>query len=171
MDDTDFSEVLKGIAENKPDIIYLPDYYIKAGLIGRQARQLGITSVLLGGDGWDSRDLDFDAMDGSYFTNHYSSDDPSPMLQKFVEGYRERYGSTPDALAALGYDAAKLLVNAIKTANSNDSDAIRSALQNTKYFDTVCGKVSFDGEGNPIKPAVIIQVKDGKQQYYTTINP
>lgn len=110
-------------------------------------------------------------MEGSYFTNHYSADDPRPEVKKWVEDYKAKYGSTPDALATLCYDATRLLLNAIKTANSNDPAKIKEALQATKDFSVVSGKITFDKDGNPIKPAAILQVKGGKYAFVTTVAP
>jgi branched-chain amino acid transport system substrate-binding protein len=170
-DDVDFSAVLSNIARMNPDILYLPDYYQKVNLIGKQAREKGIKAVFLGGDGWDSKDLDYATMEGGYFTNHYSADDPRPEVKKFVEDYKAKYGSVPDAFATLSYDATKLLLNAIKTANSNDPAKIREALQATKDFSVISGKLTFDQDGNPVKPAAILQIKGGKQTYVTTVAP
>ncbi|MFZ5647927.1 MAG: ABC transporter substrate-binding protein [Bacillota bacterium] len=169
--DVDFSAVLTNIAKKNPDILYLPDYYQKVSLIGKQAREKGIKAVFLGGDGWDSKDLDYKTMEGSYFTNHYSADDPSPAVKEFVSAYKAKYGSTPDALAALAYDAASLLMNAIKTANTKDPVKIKEAMQNTKDYQVVSGKITFDKDGNPIKPATILQVKDGKQAFSAVVAP
>ncbi|MFZ5651023.1 MAG: ABC transporter substrate-binding protein [Bacillota bacterium] len=169
--DVDFSAVLTNIAKKNPDILYLPDYYQKVSLIGKQAREKNIKAVFLGGDGWDSKDLDYKTMEGSYFTNHYSPDDPSPAVKEFVSAYKAKHGSTPDALAALAYDAATLLMNAIKTANTKDPVKIKEAMQNTKDFQVVSGKVTYDKDGNPIKSATILQVKDGKQAFVATVAP
>jgi len=169
--DVDFSAVLTNIAKQKPDILYLPDYYQKVSLIGKQAREKGINAIFLGGDGWDSTDLDYTTMEGGYFTSHYSPDDPRPEVKKWVDAYKGKYNSVPDAFATLGYDSTNLLLNAIKTANSDDSTKIKDALQASKDFSAVTGKLSFDKDGNPIKPAVILQIKNGKQAYVTTVTP
>jgi len=173
-DDADFSGQLTKIAALKPDLLYLPDYYNKVSLIGKQARDHGITCPMMGGDGWDSPDLDYATMQGGYFTNHYSPDDPRPEVQKFVSAYKAKYGSTPDALAALAYDATKLLLKAIETANSDDPTAIRDAMKNLS-MDVVSGHVSFDANGDPTKAAVIMQVtyENGKggQKFVATVNP
>lgn len=169
--DVDFSAVLTNIAKEKPDILYLPDYYQKVSLIGKQAREKGINAIFLGGDGWDSTELDYKTMEGGYFTSHYSPDDPRPEIKTWVDAYKAKYNSVPDAFATLGYDATNLVLNAIKTANSDDSTKIKDALQATKDFTAVTGKLSFDNDGNPIKPAVILQIKNGKQAYVTTVNP
>lgn len=169
--DVDFSAVLTNIAKQKPDILYLPDYYQKVSLIAEQARAKGITATFVGGDGWDSSELNFKIMEGGYFTNHYSAEDPRPEVKKWVETYKAKYKQEPDALATLCYDATKLLLNAIATANSDDPAKIKEALQATKDFSVVSGKITFDKDGNPIKPAAILQVKGGKQSYITTVSP
>ncbi len=169
--DVDFSAVLTNIAKQKPDILYLPDYYQKVSLIGKQAREKGINAIFLGGDGWDSTELDYKTMEGGYFTSHYSPDDPRPEVKTWVDSYKNKYNSVPDAFATLGYDSTNLLLNAIKTANSDDPVKIKDALQASKEFAAVTGKLTFDKDGNPIKPAVILQIKDGKQSYVTTVTP
>src|SRR5690606_27782472 len=122
--DTDFSAQLTSLAAARPEAIFIPGYYTEVGLIARQARQLGITVPLLGGDGWDSprlTEIGGAALNNSYFSNHYSVEDPSPRIQKFVEDYRARFGQTPDALAALGYDAAMILFDAMERAGTTEA--------------------------------------------------
>lgn len=169
--DVDFSAVLTNIAKMNVDVLYLPDYYQKVSLIGKQARDKGIKATFLGGDGWDSPELDFKAMEGGYFTNHYHPGDTRPEVQKWVSEYKAKYGSEPDALAILAYDATNLLLNAIKNANSNDPELIRQAMQATKNFPSVSGTTTFDENGNSVKSAAILQIKDGKQVFVTTVNP
>ncbi len=167
-DDIDFSEALNNIARLKPDVLYLPDLYQKVSTIAKQAREKKINAIFIGGDGWDSTVYE-GAMEGGYFTNHFSANDPRPEVKKWVDDYRTRYGSTPDARSTLYYDGANLLLNAVKTANSDDPALIREALQATGDFPAVSGKISFNSEGNPIKPVAVMQVKEGKQIYVTTI--
>lgn len=173
-DDADFSAQLTKIAGLGIDLLYLPDYYNKVSLIGQQARDKGITAPFMGGDGWDSPDLDYNVMQGGYFTNHYSPDDPSETVQAFVTAYKAKYGATPDALAALAYDATKLLLKAIETANSDDPTAIRDALKGLS-LQVVSGNISFDANGDPTKAAVIMQVtfENGVKgyKYVATVNP
>ena len=177
VDDSDFSAILTKVAKAKPDILYLPDYYQKVSLIGQQARDKGIKAIFMGGDGWDSPDLNYAVMAGGYFTNHYSPQDTRPEVQKWVADYKAKYGSTPDALATLAYDAANLLLNAIKTANSDDPTAIRDALAATKDFPAVSGSITFDQDGNPVKPAVILKVtydsqtKQGGTEFVASVAP
>ncbi|MFX4262887.1 ABC transporter substrate-binding protein [Pelotomaculum propionicicum] len=168
--DVDFSEKLNNIARLKPDILYLPDLHQKAGLIAKQAREKKINAIFIGGDGWDSTEYE-SAMEGGYFTNHFSASDPRPEVKKWVEDYRSRYGSAPDARSTLYYDATNLLLNAIKVSNSDDPAVIKDALQATRDFPAVSGKISFSADGNPIKPAAVMQVKEGKQVYVTTMTP
>lgn len=170
-EDTDFSAQLTSIASKTPDVLYLPDYYQKVSLIGKQARDKGITAPFLGGDGWDSSELDFATMEGGYFTNHYSPADPRPEVQAWVKEYKAKFGAEPDALATLCYDATNLLLNAIDTAKSNDPVKIKDALKATKDFQAVSGKITFDANGDPVKSAAILQIKDGKQAFVTSVNP
>lgn len=163
--DTDFSAVMTNVAAQNPDFLYLPDYYNKVSLIANAAKDKGLNVAMMGGDGWDSSDLDFAALNGGYFTNHYSPDDDREEVQKFVEAYKAKTGEVPDALAALAYDATNLLLEAIKQANSDDSDKIRAAMQNIKNFKTVSGEVSFDENGNPVKSAAILQVDAASNSY------
>ena len=170
---TDFTPQLTKIIEAKPDVIYCPDYYNDSGLIAKQTRGLGYNGPLLGSDGWDSPDLfkiAGDAVNGCYFTNHFSKDDPRPEVQSFVKKYTEKYGEPPEALATLGYDAMGLMLQAIKDAQSTDSVKIRDALKNIVYKG-VTGTIKFDENRNPIKSVVILKVEDGKQVYVTTVNP
>jgi len=172
--DTDFSGQLTKIANLKPDVLYLPDYYNKVSLIGLQAREKGITAPFLGGDGWDSAELDYETMAGGYFTNHYSAEDQRPEVQEWVAKYQEKYGTVPDALATLAYDATKLLLAAIENAGTDDPAAIRDAMAALE-LDVVSGHITFDENGDPVKSAVILQVvyEDGvgSQKYVETVNP
>ncbi|HZK66567.1 MAG TPA: ABC transporter substrate-binding protein [Chloroflexota bacterium] len=169
--DVDFSASLTKIASGKPEFLYLADYYNKVNLIAKQAREKGVTAVFGGGDGWDSSDLDRKAVEGGYYSNHYSPDSTTPEVQNWVKKYQEKYKSVPDALATLGYDATILLVNAIVTAGSDDPTKIRDAMAATKDFKAVSGTLSIDKDGNPVKSAVVIQVKGGKDVYSATVAP
>ncbi len=173
-DDADFSAQLTNIAALDPDLLYLPDYYNKVSLIGKQVKDKQITAPMLGGDGWDSSELDFETMQGGYFTNHYAPEDQRPEVQAWVTKYRDKYGSTPDALATLGYDATKLLLKAIEKAGTDDPTAIRDALA-TLSEDVVSGHVALDANGDPTKALVIMQVTyengQGGQKYVTTVTP
>lgn len=172
--DQDFNAQLTKIKAANPDVIFLPDYYNTVGLIAKQARAQGINATLLGGDGWDSDDLvkiGGTAVEGAYFSNHYSPDNKTPEASAFIDAYKQAYNAVPDALAALAYDAGNILFDAIKRANSQDGAAIIDALSKTKDFQAVSGKINFDANRNPIKSAAIITIKDGKQAFATSVNP
>ncbi len=173
--DSDFKGQLSSISAAKPDVIYLPGYYGDIAVIAKQARQLGITQPLLGGDGWDAPELwqlAGDSINGSYISNHYSADDPSPAIQKFVHDYKLHWGNlTPDAHAALAYDAMRFLVEAIQRAGTTEVEKLRDALAQTKDFSGVTGIISMDSERNAVKPAVILKLQDGRYIYQETIHP
>ncbi len=171
---TDFRSQLTAIKRLQPEGIYVPGYYNDVGLIARQASELGINAKLMGGDGWDSEklfELGGAAVEGSYFSNHYSPDDPNPRIQKFIADYKAAYGAVPDALAALGYDAAMVAVDAMKRAPSLDRTAIRDAIAATKNFPGVTGTITLDEKRNATKPAVVLEVGKGKTKYVATIAP
>ena len=171
--DQDFNAQLTNIKKLSPDVLIMTDYYQTVGLIAKQARQLGIKSTFLGGDGWDSPDLvkiAGDAINGGYFSNHYSSDDTSTEVVQFLKDYKAKYNETPDALAALGYDAAKMLFEAIKNAKSTDGEAIRQALLKTDLT-SVTGHIKLDANRDPIKPAVMIKIENGKQVFAGKVTP
>jgi branched-chain amino acid transport system substrate-binding protein len=172
--DTDFSAQLTSIKARNPQAIFVPGYYTEVGLIARQAKSLGITVPLLGGDGWDSPrlwDIGGEALNGSYYSNHSSMDDPNPAIQKFVADYRARFGEAPDALAALGYDSAMILFDAIRRANSTEPVAIRDALAATENFPGITGNITMDENRNPVKPAVVLKVQDGALEFVESVSP
>ncbi|GMA98431.1 ABC transporter substrate-binding protein [Pelosinus sp. IPA-1] len=173
--DQDFKTVLTKIKATNPDVIYVPGYYGEVGKIIKQAREIGITVPFVGGDGWDSPKLaeigGADALNNSYFTNHYSVEDNSPKSKAFLDAFQKEYGQVPDAMAVLGYDAAYALVDAIKRANSTDSEKIREALAATKDFQGVTGALTLNETHDAIKSAVIIEMKNGKQVYKETVKP
>jgi branched-chain amino acid transport system substrate-binding protein len=173
-DDVDFSALLTKVKADKPDILFLPDYYTKVGLITKQARALGITAKFLGGDGWDSPEMAKiagDAINGGFFTNHYSPQDPRPEVQEWVSKYQAKYGQKPDALGTLGYDATNLLIEAMRSAGSEKPEAVRDALVKMSNFPTVSGNITFDAFGNPVKSAVILEYQNGEQRYVTQVQP
>ena len=172
--DSDFSAQLTAMRPLSPDILVIPGYYTDAGLIARQARSLGIASVLLGADGWDSpklTEIGGEAIEGAYFANHYSVDDPAPAVRAFVEAYKKSHEAQPDSIAALSYDAARLLADAIRRAGSTEGKRVRDALAATKDFPGVTGTITMDADRNPIKPAVILKVTAGKLTLAGTIKP
>jgi len=171
--DQDFAAQLATIKASGAQAIFVPGYYTEAGNIALQARKLGITAPLLGGDGWDSEQLAAigqGAIEGCYYSNHYAPDQPSEIVQAFVTKYREAYsGQTPDGLAALGYDAAKVLAEALKKAPSGK--ALRDALAATSGFKGVTGVITMDKNRDAQKAAVIVQMKGGKPVWVATVNP
>lgn len=172
--DKDFKAQLTSIKGANPEAIVVSGYYTEVGLIASQARQLGITVPLLGGDGWDSPSLlevGGQALEGCFFSNHFSVQDPSPVIQEFVKKYQAKYNAVPDAMAALGYDSAKILADAIQRAGSTENTKLRDAIAATKDFQAVTGKISLDAQRNANKPAVILTIKDGKVTYLETVSP
>jgi len=173
--DQDFKTVLTKVKALNPEVIYVPGYYEEVGKIVKQARELGITVPVVGGDGWDSPKLvevgTAAALNNTYFTNHYSAEDTSAASKAFVEAYKKEYGQAPDAMAVLAYDAANVLIDAIKRANSLEAGKIREALAATKGFPAVTGATTLNASHDAVKSAVIIEMKDGKQVYKATVKP
>jgi branched-chain amino acid transport system substrate-binding protein len=172
--DTDFRAQLTPIRAVKPDAVYVPGYYQEVALIVRQGRQIGLTMPFIGCDGWANQALlaiGGKAIDGCFFTNHFSPDDQSPLVKSFVDKYQERYGVLPDTFSALGYDAARLLSAAIQRAGSSDSQAVRDALAKTAGFQGVTGQISLDVNRNASKPGLIVTVKEGKFEIAEKIAP
>jgi len=172
--DTDFSSQLTAIRGKNPEVIFVPGYYGEVALIAIKARELGIKVPLLGGDGWDSSSLIPNAgkaLEGCYFSNHFSPDSKAPAVKQFVAAYRNRYGQDPNALAALGYDAAWILAEAIKKAGSTDGPAIRDAIARTTNYPGVTGSITIDANRNARKPAVMVQIVNGRFRQVATIAP
>ncbi len=169
--DTDFSAILAKIKSAKPDVVYLPDYYNVVNLVTKQAKEKGITIAFMGGDGWDSSDLDAAASAGGYFTNHYSPTDPRPEVQSFLKAYAAKYsGKVPDALATLAYDATNMLLTSVKTAGSDNTDKVKDAMAKID-FNGVSGRITFDAQHNPVKTVTIIKVTATGPVYETAVAP
>lgn len=172
--DTDFRAQLTSIRAAQPDVVFVPGYYQEVALIVKQGRQIGLHMPFVGCDGWANQALlqiGGKAVDGCYFTNHFAPDDPSPIVKEFVAKFQEKYGAPPDTFAALGYDAARLLADAIKRAGSTDSKALRDSLAETSGFEGVTGRISFDANRNASKPGLIVTVKGGKFEIAERIAP
>ncbi|MDP3025516.1 MAG: ABC transporter substrate-binding protein [candidate division Zixibacteria bacterium] len=198
--DIEFRAQLTSLKAKKPDVIFIPGYYTEVGLIARQARDLGITIPLIGGDGWDSPrliEIGGKALENTYYSNHYTPDDPRPEMQKFLSDFKVKYNEIPDAMAPLGYDAARIAFDAIKRSgildekNIKDSyrqnpqakslmdaintpgnrERIRDALAQTKDFPGVTGLITIDENRNAKKSAVVLKIEDGKLKYVETISP
>lgn len=173
--DRDYRGQLNILRAASPDVIFIPGYYEDVALMAKQARQLGITQALLGADGWDAPELwdrGGDALNGSYISSHYSVEDQSPQVQKFVKDYKQFYGNLqPDAHAALGYDSMRVLAEAIQRAGTTDSPKLRDALAQTKNFPGVTGLITMNSDRDAIKPAVVLKLQDGRYLYQETIQP
>lgn len=174
--DPDFKGQLTKIRNLNPDVIYIPGYYGQVGIIAKQARELGMNMPLLGGDGWDSPELwklGGDALKNAFISNHYSAENPAPEIQNFVKAYKAKFNVVPDSLAALAYDAAKVLADAIKRAGTTESAKLKDAINATKDFPGVTGKITLDANRNAVKPAVVLELNpaEGKFKFKETIAP
>lgn len=173
--DQDFKATLTKIKAMNAEVIFIPAYYEEVGKIVKQARELGITIPLLGTDGWDDPKVveiaGAAALNNTYFSNHYSSQDKDPNVVKFVEAYKKEYNQEPSALAALGYDSGLMIIDAIKRAGAADPVKIKDALEQTKNLQVSTGILTIDSNHNPVKSAVVIEMKDGKQSFKEKINP
>ncbi|MCC6348361.1 MAG: ABC transporter substrate-binding protein [Candidatus Eisenbacteria bacterium] len=192
--DQDFSAALTAIKARNPDAIFIPGYYTEVGLIARKARELGITVPLLGGDGWESEkllEIGGDALNGSYYSNHWALDKPDSVLQGFLDAYRAQFKSDPDAIGGLAYDAAQVLFQAMEKLAADDPKTfaalgsakagtperkaalakLRDLIAATKDFPGVTGTITLDANRDASKPAVVIEIKGGRKVYNTTIQP
>jgi len=171
--DKDFRAALTSIRASNPEVIFVPGYYGEVSLIVRQARELGITCPLVGGDGWDSPELTKGAekeFNNTYFSNHFSTEDPDPAVQGFIKKYKAKYQANPDAMGALGYDAANILADALKRAGGTDSKKLRDAIASTKDFAGVTGSITINAERNASKPLTILQIVEGKYHFAQRIS-
>lgn len=192
--DQDFRAQLTAIKAKNPEAVVVPGYYTEAGLIARQARELGIQVPLIGGDGWESEQLlaiGGEALNGCYYSNHWALDYPDPRLQEFLKRYRESFKSDPDAIGGLAYDATTVLFTAMERLAEQDPEAfkglsssragsearknacrkLRDLIAGTAEFAGVCGTITLDQNRNASKPAVVIEIKDGKKVFNTSIKP
>jgi branched-chain amino acid transport system substrate-binding protein len=190
--DQDFKAQLTVIKSKRPQFLMVPGYYTEVGLIARQAKELGLNVPLLGGDGWVSDrllEIAQDALNGSYFVNHYWEQDPNPAIQKFVKEYRARYNASPDGLAALGYDAAGVLTGALERLRQEDQAAfkalcgprsdkqkearakLRDMINTTKDFPGVTGRISLDASRNAVKPAVFLGIENREYKFMAAVEP
>lgn len=172
--DIDFKAQLTQIKAKNPEAIFVPGYYTDAGLITVQARQLGIKAIFLGGDGWDSpklHEIAKEAANGAYFSNHYATDSSEPIVQEFIQKYQKRFNELPDAMAALGYDAGKVLAAAISNAKEIKPELIRDEIAKTKNFPGVTGNITLDKNRNAIKSAVVVRVEGNDKKFVVQMNP
>jgi branched-chain amino acid transport system substrate-binding protein len=174
--DTDFSAILTKVKDSGAEMLYLPDYYPIVNLVGAQAKTMGVTTQMMGGDGWDSSDLDVAAAEGGFYSNHYDAGDTRQIvvdwLAKYGEAYKDDSGNpkVPDALATLAYDATNLLLAAIEKAGTDDATKVAEALAGLTW-DGVSGKITFDAQHNPIKSAAVIGVAGGQKTFVESIAP
>jgi branched-chain amino acid transport system substrate-binding protein len=172
--DTDFKAQLTAIKATNPEGVFVPGYYTDVALICIQAKQLGLNVPLFGGDGWESDkllEIGRDAVEGHHFSTHYHPDVGTPKSREFVEAYRKRYGSPPDAMAALGYDSVMILADAIRRAGAAEPAKIRDALATTRDFEGVTGRITMDANRDATKAAVILKVEGGRFKYLETVSP
>jgi branched-chain amino acid transport system substrate-binding protein len=170
--DIEFRAQLTTIRAAQPEAIFVPGYYTELGLIAKQARELGINVPLLGGDGWDSEktlEIGGSAVEGYYFSTHYAADSDSPKVRDFVAKYTQKYNETPDAMAALGYDTAGILADALERAKSTDGAVLRDAIASTKDYEGVTGKITIDPERNARKDAVVLKIEGGKFKFFRSV--
>jgi branched-chain amino acid transport system substrate-binding protein len=173
-DDRDFSSQLTTIRAANPDVLFLPNYYNEVPLQAQQARRLGFSGAIIGSDSWGSPELlrlGGRELEGSYFSTHYSTDIATEQAQQFIRGFEAKYGKKPDDVAALTYDAGRLLLAAITQAGSLDRQKVRDSLAAIQTFQGITGLMRFQGTGDPIKSAVILVIREGRFIYYSTVQP
>ena len=192
--DQDFRAQLTSIKAKNPQAVVIPGYYTEAGLIARQARELGLKQPLIGGDGWESEkliEIGGEALNGAYYSNHWALDQPLPRLQEFLTKYRAKFSGDPDAIGGLVYDAANVLFQSLETLATQDpatfkglgsskagtplrksaEQKLRDLIAGTKNYDGVTGTITLDQNRNASKPAVIIAIEGGKKNFNSTFTP
>jgi branched-chain amino acid transport system substrate-binding protein len=172
--DTDFSAQVTAVRSTDAQGIYVPGYYSEVGAIARTAQRLGVALPLMGGDGWDAPDLfkiGGDALNGSYFSNHFAPDTATPKARAFVTGFAAKHGQEPTSLGALGYDAALVLFEAMRRAGSTEPKAVRDALAQTKDFEGVTGRITIDENRNAQKNAAVLKIEGGKAKFEALVAP
>lgn len=172
--DVDYKAQLTQIRSKKPEGIFIPGYYTQVGLIARQARDLGIQATLLGGDGWESpklSEIGGKAIDGSFFSNHYSNESEDPQVKAFIERYKAKYNEMPEGLAAVAYDAAKMLAFAMDKTKDVKPDQIREQFSQITNYQGVTGRMTLDKQRNAQKPAVVVQVNGKNNKFVANVEP
>jgi branched-chain amino acid transport system substrate-binding protein len=172
--DTDFRAQLTAIRAADPDALFLPGYYVAAGLVARQAKELGVKATLLGGDAFEAPQLleiGGAALNGTYYSTHFAAENPDPHAAHFVAEFARRYGTIPNALSALTYDAVRLVADAASRAGTTERGALRHALAATRAFPGASGRTTFDAHRNAIKDAVIVEVRGGRLEFVEAIRP
>jgi branched-chain amino acid transport system substrate-binding protein len=173
--DKDFRAQLTAIKAANVEAVFVPGYYTEAALIARQARGLGLTIPFFGGDGWESEkllEIGGEALNGCYYSTHFSPENKDPNVATFVAKFKKRWNNeTPDAFAALGYDTARVLADAIKRAGTTEGPKLRDALAATKNFPGASGNTTIDKDRNASKGAIVIAIKNGKLEFNKTVQP
>jgi len=172
--DVDFKSQLASIKGKKPDAIFVPGYYNEVALIARQAKELGMNQPLLGGDGWSSPDLfkiAKEAINGSYFSNHYTTESTDPKTVEFVKNFKAKYNEDADVMAALAYDATYMMAEAIKSAKEITPDNIRAGLAGIKNFHGVTGTITMNENRDALKSAVVVRVQGPEYKFVTSVSP
>ena len=172
--DSEFRPQLTAFRSAKPDIVFIPGFYTDAGQIAIQARDLGLNVPLIGGDGWDSPtviEIGGKAVENSYFSDHYFVGDDRPVVKDFVAEMNKRHGRNPEATAALGYDALKIIAAAITRAGSLDKKAIRDQIAATRDYQGVSGTITMGPDRNPIKPVAMIKIEKGQMNFAGWVQP
>ena len=172
--DIDFKSQLTAIKAKNVDAIFIPGYYNEVALVAKQAKELGIKTPLLGGDGWSSPklfEIAKDAINGNYFSNHYTTESKDPKTMDFVKAFKAKYNEVPDVMAALAYDATYMMAEAIGKTKEITSDNIRDELAKIKDFHGVTGQMSMDANRDAIKSAVVVQVEGENYKFITSVNP
>lgn len=171
--DKDFKSQLTKIKGESPDVLMVPDYYNTVALVAAQVKEVGLKTTMLGADGWDGvlgSVQDASLVEGAYYSNHYSPKDTDPDVQNFIKNYKAKFNEDPNALSALGYDAAKILIAAIEKAKSTDKVKVVKALKDIE-IKGVTGKISFDENRNPVKSVTVLKISNGKVDMFAKMNP
>ena len=168
----DFTTQLTAIRDSGADVLFLPNYYNEVPLQVRQAHELGVEATAIGSDSWGQLAAeDMAEMEGLFFSTHYASDIASDVAQEFINKYKEAYGEIPDDVAALTYDAFGMLFQAIESRGEADPESIRNGLATMSQYEGVTGMMEYKGTGDPVKSAVILQIRNGKFTFYKLANP
>lgn len=173
--DTDFKAQLTNIKSQAPDVLMIPDYYEKVALIIPQVREAGIDATLVGADGWDTvlsvlDPSNFDAIEGSFFANQFTLDDPNEKVQNFIADYREKYNDDPSTFAAEGYDTVYIYKEAVEKAGTTESKAVSDALRSLE-FEGLTGTFRYDENNNPVKSAKMIEIVGGEYKFDSIVSP
>jgi branched-chain amino acid transport system substrate-binding protein len=169
----DFKAQLTNIKAAHPDFLYSPNYYSSDAIIMKQAHEIGLTVATGGSDGWDSPkliEIGGSDVEGCVFSNHFSKDDTSSVVRDFVTQYRDAFGSEPDALASLAYDAASIALFALKSSGSTNGEILKNTVKKSQV-QGVSGTIVFDEKRNPIKSAVILRIENGQQKFVMRVKP